>query len=97
MIFSYFGSMIVSTTKAFFILWSFMYKFWRKEWQSTPVFLPREFHGQRSLTGCSPWGRKESDKTESHTHTHTHTHTHKFCGFPCGANAKRTHQPVWKT
>ena len=29
--------------------------------QSTPVFLPVEFHGQRSLVGYSPWGRKESD------------------------------------
>ena len=37
---------------------------WRREWQSTPVFLPGEFHGQRSLAGCSPWGHKESDKTE---------------------------------
>ena len=31
---------------------------------STPVFLPREFHGQRSLVGYSPWGCKESDTTE---------------------------------
>ena len=30
----------------------------------TPVFLPREFHGLRSLVGYSPWGRKESDITE---------------------------------
>ena len=30
----------------------------------TPVFLPGEFHGQRSLAGCSPWGHKESDMTE---------------------------------
>ena len=30
----------------------------------TPVFLPGEFHGQRSLAGYSPWGRKESDTTE---------------------------------
>ena len=37
---------------------------WRKEWQPTPVFLPGEFHGQRSQAGYSPWGRKESDKTE---------------------------------
>ena len=37
---------------------------WRREWQSTPEFLPGEFHGQRSLVGCSPWGRKESDMTE---------------------------------
>ena len=30
----------------------------------TPVFLPGEFHGQRSLVGYSPWGRKESNTTE---------------------------------
>ena len=41
---------------------------WRREWQSTPVFLPGEFHGQRSLVGYSPWGPKESDMTEL-THT----------------------------
>ena len=34
---------------------------WRKEWQPTPVFLPGEFHVQRSLMGYSLWGRKESD------------------------------------
>ena len=28
---------------------------------TTPVFLPEEFHGQRSLVGYSPWGHKESD------------------------------------
>ena len=32
-----------------------------KEMQPTPVFLPGEFHGQRSLLGYSPWGHKESD------------------------------------
>ena len=37
---------------------------WRKEWQPTPVFLPGESHGQRSLAGYSPWGHKESDRTE---------------------------------
>ena len=31
---------------------------WRREWQPTPVFLPGEFHGQRSLVGYSPWARK---------------------------------------
>ena len=35
--------------------------FWRREWQPTPVFLPGEFHGQRSLVGYNPWGCKESD------------------------------------
>ena len=42
---------------------------WRKKWQPTPVFLPGESHGQRSLAGYSPWGRKESDTTERLTHT----------------------------
>ena len=37
---------------------------WRRKWQPTPVFLPGEFHGQRSLAGYRPWGHKESDMTE---------------------------------
>ena len=37
---------------------------WRGKWQPVPVFLPRKFHGQRSLEGYSPWGHKESDTTE---------------------------------
>ena len=49
---------------------------WRKEWQPTPVFFPRKFHGQRNLAGYSPWGHKESETTEGLSHTHTHTHTH---------------------
>ena len=31
---------------------------WRRAWQPTPVFLPGESHGQRSLGGYSPWGRQ---------------------------------------
>ena len=34
------------------------------QWHPTPVLLPGESHGWRSLVGCSPWGRKESDTTE---------------------------------
>ena len=37
---------------------------WRRHWQPTPVFMPGKSHGQRSLMGYSPWGRKESDTTE---------------------------------
>ena len=37
---------------------------WRRKWQPTPVLLPGESHGGRSLVGYSPWGRKESDMTE---------------------------------
>ena len=37
---------------------------WRRKWQPTPVFLPGESHGWRSLLGYSPWGRKVLDTTE---------------------------------
>ena len=40
---------------------------WRRKWQCTPVFLPGEFHGWRSLVGYSTWGCKESDVTEQLT------------------------------
>ena len=36
----------------------------RRAWQPTPVFLPGEPHGDRSLVGYSPWGRKEPVTTE---------------------------------
>ena len=36
----------------------------RRQWHPTPVLLPGKSHGQRSLVGCSPWGREESDTTE---------------------------------
>ena len=41
-----------------------MVYFWRRQWHPTPVLLPGKSHGQRSLVGCSPWGRWESDSTE---------------------------------
>ena len=37
---------------------------WKRAWQPTPVFLPGESHGQRSVVGYSPQGRRESDTTE---------------------------------
>ena len=39
---------------------------------TTPVFLPGESHGQRSLVGYSPWGFKESDRTEATSHSIIH-------------------------
>ena len=39
-----------------------------------PVFFPEEFHGQRSLAGYSPWGRKESDTIE-HAHSPAPLHS----------------------
>ena len=44
---------------------------WRRQWHPTPVLLPGKSHGRRSLVGCSPWGREESDTTEQlHFHFH---------------------------
>ena len=37
---------------------------WRNKWLPTPVFLPGEFYGHRSLVGYSPWGLNESDTTK---------------------------------
>ena len=47
----------------------------------TPVLLPGESHGQRSLVDYSPWGgRVGHDLMTEHTRTHTHTDTdtHRF-------------------
>ena len=37
---------------------------WRRKWQPTPVLLPGESHGWRSLVGYNPWGHKELDTTD---------------------------------
>ena len=52
---------------------------WRRAWQPTPIFLPGESHGQRSLGDYSPWGGKESDTTEATEHT-AHTRYEVFSG-----------------
>ena len=44
----------------------------RRKWQPTPVFFPRESHGQGSLVGYSPGGLKELDMTVT-THACMHT------------------------
>ena len=46
----------------------------RRAWQTSPLFLPGESHGQKSLAGYSPWGLKESDMTKLTEHHH---HYHK--------------------
>ena len=61
---------------------------WRREWQSTPVFLPGEFHGQRRLMSYSPWGHRESDTTEqlkvSLQFISTCCHIASRCGYEDG-------------
>ena len=49
---------------------------WRRKWQPTPVLLPGESHGGRSLLGYSPWDHKESDTTEW-------LHFHFIVDLPC--------------
>ena len=39
--------------------------YWRRKWQPTPVFLPGESQGQRSLVDCRLWSRTESNTTEA--------------------------------
>ena len=48
---------------------------WRRKWQPTLVFLPREFHGQRSLVGCKSIGSQtvRHDLATEHTHKEVYT------------------------
>ena len=57
---------------------------WRRKWHPTPVLLPGESHGQRSLAGYSPWGRKELDMTE-------HEREALTPAFSLGSNPKERH------
>ena len=58
---------------------------WRREQQLTSVFLPEEFHGQRSLVGYSPWGHEESDMTER---------LHFHFSLACIGKGKATHSSI---
>ena len=56
---------------------------WRRQWQPTPVFLPGESQGRRSLVGCRLWGRTESDTTDAtqqqqQRHIHNVVYSH-YC------------------
>ena len=42
----------------------FIFMHWRRKWHTTPVFLPGESQGWRSLVGCCPWDHTKSDTTE---------------------------------
>ena len=51
--------------------------YWRRQWHPTLALLPGKSHGRRSLVGCSPWGREESDMTERlHFHFSLFTFMH---------------------
>ena len=65
--------LVAQTVKNLPAMWETWFDPWvrkipqRREWLPITVFLPGESHGQRSLAGCSPWGRKELDMTEQLT------------------------------
>ena len=69
---------------------------WKRKWQPTPVFLPGKFHGQKSLTGYSSWGHKESDTTD-HVHTHTHTHIQTMDYYAVlNISELSGHEKIWR-
>ena len=54
---------------------------WSRKWQPI-IFVPGEFHGQRSVVGYSPWDHKELGKTEWLSVNKTSmTHTHRCIGY----------------
>ena len=60
---------------------------WSRKWQLTPILLPGKSHGMRSLAGYSPWGHKESDRTEharieSGNLSHPNSLSTCVCGLP---------------
>ena len=61
---------------------------WRRKWQPTSIFLPGEFHGQRSLVGYSPWGHKDSDMPEWLNKNHNIT-----CEFAWSFPNGKTYSP----
>ena len=66
---------------------------WRRKWQPTPIFLPGESHGQRSLVGCRPWGLKESDTTERLTQIHGNKEA--VSSWRPGVRPKEGHPGAW--
>ena len=67
------ASLVTQTVKNLPAVWDTWVQFlcwddpWKRQWLPTPVFLPGEFHEERSLVGNSPWGHKESDTTDQLT------------------------------
>ena len=67
---------------------------WRRKWHPTPVFLPGELHGQRSLACYSPWGCKESDTTEQLSFTHSYIAGRFFTIWTTREALSNTQRPI---
>ena len=59
-----YNTVLISAMQQSDSVYTHMSFLWRRQWHPTPVLLPGKSHGRRSLVGCSPWGREESDMTE---------------------------------
>ena len=59
---------------------------WRRDWQPIPVFLPGDFHGQRSLAGSGPWGRRVRHNWRTNRYIQ-HTQSPKTQLLPVWADA----------
>ena len=51
---------------------------WRRAWKPTPVFLPGQSHGQRSLVGYSPWGHRVRHDWSNLACTHNYSFNFLF-------------------
>ena len=60
----------------------------RRKWQPTPVFLPGESQGQRSLVGYNPWGHKESNRTERLSTATKQQKLYKTTGLRCSKGVR---------
>ena len=81
------------------VTFTFTFMHWRRKWQSTPVLLPGESQGWRSLVGCRLWGCTESDTTEVTSHQQQQ-HMHLCRGLenkgccPLPSSIRISHQPL---
>ena len=67
---------------------------WKRVWQPTPAFLPREFHEQRSLVGYSPRVAKLSNMTKPHTPCVLTEHTALCQPLPCSGISLASQLPL---
>ena len=67
---------------------------WRRKWPPTPVLLPGESHGGRSLVGYSSWGHKELDTTER-LHFHFHFGLFIFIMAQCHSFVNTMHSTIY--
>ena len=74
----------------------FTFMNWRRQWQPTPVLLPGKSHGWRGLVGCSPWGCKNSDRTEW-LNSNSNSHPYIFVSLSNHGNLNLDYRKLFYT